>query len=1105
MSIGKLQVFFCLLFTSFISAAFLQVQAQTPFTWDNATVYFVLTDRFYNGDANNDFPYSRTSDPIGGFQGGDLKGMTEKITEGYFDDLGVNALWITAPYEQIHGHVPGYGDDDAFQKHYAYHGYYALDFTEVDDNMGSFDDFEALVDTAHAHGIRVIMDIVLNHVGYDNEDDSNEFNLGEVSNPNDPDWCNWWTDDNDVAWIRKGDADEYCSPAGGGDDLTLPLAGLPDIRTDYTDSIGIPKILQTKWNATKESQEITELQDFFEETNLTATPANHIIKWLTDWVREYGVDGFRIDTYKHVERSVWGELKDQAEAAFAEWKTNNPNKKLDDNPFWMVGEWYGHGPGKNTDAVVNGKTDALINFNFQGIAGNPQNMESTYSNYASIVNPDPEWNILSYISSHDTDLFDRNDLIDAGTSMFLLPGAVQIFYGDETARPFLDYNTNSDQDTRSFMNWGSKNQSVLTHWQKMGKFRQEHPAIGAGTHQLVQASNPYIFTRSYQDSDLGICDFIAAAIGTNTGSVTLDVTAIFEEGAQIRNAYTGDVATVTNGGLTFNVGSEALILMEYVTSPPCLTVEISPDVCHDDVSIEVSITATDGDNPDDPPTIYYSFNANASPENLSDWTVYSVPFTLNQSETVYAFAKNTNNENSKVVSQSYTIGEEPSMTLYWNADNANCNTPYVYLWEMDGVADSEVAPWPGVAMTESSIEGWYEYTLNACFSNVIFSCNGGSQTADLFAEGNACYDGGWTNCPNFGAAASISPASGNFPTGSVEVTLSASNNACQIYYTSDGSTPSNENGTLYANPFTVNGSPSSPVTVKAIAYCNDETSAVETAVYTFDTNSLTLRWNPQGSCNTPYLYYWNIDGETNNPVAWPGVLMTNEDGDDWYEYTIADADCANVIFNCGSSQNQTGDLLNICEDACFQGNTSSGTWITCPDFGEECPAFLELEGDLESDTYSASGYIEASGNIAANKTVIFEAETYIDLLPNFSADFNSVFSTEIKTCSFSPVVAAKGDLSTDKALAETPSSLQLKISPNPFQHQTKISFFLPKDGEVRLSVFDTQGRLLTELPSQSLQKGWRQTTFEVGNLGAGVYVLLVQTEGTVVSERVVVY
>ncbi|MBV8657125.1 MAG: alpha-amylase, partial [Burkholderiales bacterium] len=132
----------------------------------NPIVYFVITDRFLNGNPSNDNSYGRKRDgeqEIGTFHGGDLAGLTIKLKEGWFKQLGVNAIWITAPYEQIHGWVQG---GNAAFKHYAYHGYYALDFTVLDKNMGTPAELQEFVDTAHAQGIRVLFDVVMNHPGY---------------------------------------------------------------------------------------------------------------------------------------------------------------------------------------------------------------------------------------------------------------------------------------------------------------------------------------------------------------------------------------------------------------------------------------------------------------------------------------------------------------------------------------------------------------------------------------------------------------------------------------------------------------------------------------------------------------------------------------------------------------------------------------------------------------------------------------------------------------------------------------------------------------------------------------------------------------------------
>jgi len=147
--------------------------------WRNAIVYFVLTDRFANGDPGNDRSYGREPDgaeEIGTFHGGDLKGLTERLD--HIASLGVDALWISAPYEQIHGWVGG-GDGGDF-RHYGYHGYYALDFTQLDANMGSEDDLRALIRAAHARGIRVLFDVVLNHPGYSTLQDMQQQGFGAL-------------------------------------------------------------------------------------------------------------------------------------------------------------------------------------------------------------------------------------------------------------------------------------------------------------------------------------------------------------------------------------------------------------------------------------------------------------------------------------------------------------------------------------------------------------------------------------------------------------------------------------------------------------------------------------------------------------------------------------------------------------------------------------------------------------------------------------------------------------------------------------------------------------------------------------------------------------
>lgn len=155
------------------------VKNSAEFHWKNATVYFVLTDRFFNGNPANDHSYGRQKDgmqEIGTFHGSDLAGLTQKLD--YLQQLGVNAIWISSPLEQMHGWVGGGSKGDF--PHYAYHGYYHLDWTKVDANMGSEDDLARFIQQAHQRGMRVLFDVVMNHTGYATLADMQEFGFGAL-------------------------------------------------------------------------------------------------------------------------------------------------------------------------------------------------------------------------------------------------------------------------------------------------------------------------------------------------------------------------------------------------------------------------------------------------------------------------------------------------------------------------------------------------------------------------------------------------------------------------------------------------------------------------------------------------------------------------------------------------------------------------------------------------------------------------------------------------------------------------------------------------------------------------------------------------------------
>ena len=107
---------------------------EVPFVWEGANVYFLLTDRFNNGNPKNDVNFDRTEETgvLRGFEGGDIQGIIQKIEEGYFTDLGVNTIWLTPIVEQIHG-----ATNEGTGNTYGYHGYWTKDWTSMDPNFGT--------------------------------------------------------------------------------------------------------------------------------------------------------------------------------------------------------------------------------------------------------------------------------------------------------------------------------------------------------------------------------------------------------------------------------------------------------------------------------------------------------------------------------------------------------------------------------------------------------------------------------------------------------------------------------------------------------------------------------------------------------------------------------------------------------------------------------------------------------------------------------------------------------------------------------------------------------------------------------------------------------
>lgn len=509
------------------------IEKDIPFAWEGANVYFLLTDRFNigNPDKGVQFDQNKETAVLRGFEGGDIQGITQKIEEGYFSDLGINAIWFTPVVEQVHGST-----DEGTGNTYAYHGYWAKDWTAIDPNFGSKKDLEKLVKAAHKRGIRVLLDVVLNHTGP----------VTDI----DPVWPE--------EWVRTGPKCEFTTYENTTA-CTL-VENLPDILTESDEAVELPDALLAKWkDEGRLSQELDELQLFFERTGYPRAPRFYIIKWLTDYINDYGVDGFRVDTVKHVNEESWSDLYKEASYAFETWKKKHPDQVLDDNPFYMVGEVYNYGisGGREFD-FGDKKVDffdygfkSLINFDLKIDAN--EDYEKIFKKYSRLLHTKLKGkSVLNYLTSHDDgNPFDkeRTQPYYAANVLLLTPGASQVYYGDETSRSLIIEGTEGDATLRSFMNWQDldslpETQKIHKHWQKLGSFRRDHPAVGAGKHKRL-AKKPYVFSRTYVDGDYK--DKVVVALDLPKGKKSLYVKGFFGDGTMLYDTYSGTEVMVSKG------------------------------------------------------------------------------------------------------------------------------------------------------------------------------------------------------------------------------------------------------------------------------------------------------------------------------------------------------------------------------------------------------------------------------------------------------------------------------------------------------------------------------------------------------------------------------
>lgn len=387
--------------------------------------YFVLPDRFHNGDASNDLGSNTIALSRGGFDktnkgayhGGDIRGLEQKLD--YIKGMGVTAIWLTPILrnQAVQSGVSGY------------HGYWVLDFSEIDPHLGSNADLKSLIDAAHQKGLKVFFDIITNHT-------ADVIKLAECHGA---DGAGWSTQSKPCPYkslAQKAAGDNYTTVIPQGSEQVKSPAWLND-----------PKYYHNQGDSTFVGED-SLYGDFFGLDDLD-TDNPEVVSGMIDIFRnivdEFKPDGFRVDTVKHVNMEFWSQFS----PAIVEHA-----KSIGIPQFFMFGEVYSGDADVLSSFTTTGKLQSVLDFGFQGAIyqsivagkGNRQ-LKTLFDNDVKYADNDSNANqLLNFVGNHDmgrigyhlnnsefnhsqADKAKRSKLAHA--LMFFARGIPVIYYGDE--------------------------------------------------------------------------------------------------------------------------------------------------------------------------------------------------------------------------------------------------------------------------------------------------------------------------------------------------------------------------------------------------------------------------------------------------------------------------------------------------------------------------------------------------------------------------------------------------------------------------------------------------------------------------------------------------
>ncbi|NOW01643.1 pullulanase-type alpha-1,6-glucosidase [Isoptericola chiayiensis] len=544
--------------------------------------YFVMTDRFANGDTTNDTggiegdALDHGFDPTdkGFYQGGDLAGLHDNLD--YIEGLGTTAIWLTPSF--MNRPVQGTGDDVSA----GYHGYWITDFTQIDPHLGTNAELEALIDDAHARGIKVYFDIITNHTA-----DVIDYAEGEYS----------YIDQATRAYTdAAGNVFDPADHAGTGDfpelDAATSFPYTPVIADDDADVkvpswLNDPTLYHNRGNSTWSGESVTYgdfdgLDDLMTEH---PTVVSGFVEVYQDWV-DLGIDGFRIDTVKHVNREFWDtwttEVLDHAHAAGKD-------------EFFMFGEVYDADPKLLSPYVRETDMSSVLDFAFQASAtsyasGNSaQGLAGLFAGDDRYTTPDTSAAALpTFLGNHDMgrvgymlqssdDPLARDEL--AHELMYLTRGQPVVYYGDEQgfagtggdkdARQTLfatQVDSYANQDLVTGESAGSQDRydtdaPLYQHIAELSALRSSTPALQSGAQIerfVAEGAGIYAFSRVDRDEKVEHLVALNNASSERTATfTTLTPGATYS----VLSGETGEVTADAAGEVTVTVPATSAVVL----------------------------------------------------------------------------------------------------------------------------------------------------------------------------------------------------------------------------------------------------------------------------------------------------------------------------------------------------------------------------------------------------------------------------------------------------------------------------------------------------------------------------------------------------------------